>query len=156
MNDDNAFSGTGVDYFSRLYCMDVYGRTGLDDCDLFECYVVLYTCESTYGVILKLPDASSKYFAYSLRRFISRCGCRGMILIDTGTYYLLFGRKLCQENPNWENNSGNAELDLPKRSEYVESIKEHFRKRWIFEYVTSLRECLKSFKPEKLVFSCKK
>ena len=40
--------------------------------------------------------------------------------------------------------------------EYVESIKEHFRKRWSFEYVTSLRECLKSFKPERLVFSDKK
>ena len=70
--------------------------------------------------------------------------------------HLLFGRKLYQENPNWESNSDTAELDLPKRSEYVESIKEHFRKRWSFEYVTSLRECLRSFKPEKLVFSGKK
>ena len=102
MNDDNAFSGTGVDYFGRLNCMDIYGRNSLDDCDLFKCYVVLYACESTCSVILKVPDASSKYFAYSLRRFISRCGCRGMILIDNGAYYLLFGRTLYQENPNWD------------------------------------------------------
>ena len=136
--------------------MDIYGRNSLDDCDLFKCYVLLYACESTCNVILKLPDASSKYFGYSLRRFMSRCGCWGKILIDNGTNYLLFRRKLYQENPNWESNSDTAELDFPKRSEYVESMKEHFQKCWSFEYMTSLRECLKSFKLEKLVFSCKK
>ena len=47
----------------HLYCKDVCDRNTLDDCDLFKCYVVLYTCASTRGVILELvPDVSSKYF----------------------------------------------------------------------------------------------
>ena len=54
--------------------------------------------------------------------------------------YLLFGRELYQENANWESNSDTVELDFPKRIKYVESITEHFWKRWGFEYVTSLRE----------------
>ena len=55
--------------------------------------------------------------------------------------YLLFGRKLYQENPNWGSNSDIIELELPKSFKYVESIIEHFWKRRRFEYVTSLREC---------------
>ena len=69
--------------------------------------------------------------------------------------HLLFGRKLYQENPNWESNSDIVELDLPKRIEYVESIIEHFWKLWCFEYVTSLRECQKSFKPKNQLFPAK-
>ena len=46
-------------------------RNTLDDCDLFKCYVVLRICASTRGETLELvPDASSKYFVYSLRKFI--------------------------------------------------------------------------------------
>ena len=33
--------------------------------------------------------------------------------------HLLFGRKLYQENPNWESNSDIVEPELPKRVEYV-------------------------------------
>ena len=52
--------------------------------------------------------------------------------------HLLFGRKLYQENLNWERNSDILEPDLPKRIEYVENLIEHFWKRWRFEYVTLL------------------
>ena len=69
--------------------------------------------------------------------------------------HLLFGRKLYQENPNWESNSDIVELDLPKRTEYVESIIEHFWKRWRFEYVTLFRECQKRFKPKNQLFPAK-
>ena len=65
LNDDNAFSRTGIDYLGPLYCTDIYiyDMNTLDDCDLFKCYVVLYNCASTRGVILELvTDASSKYF----------------------------------------------------------------------------------------------
>ena len=41
--------------------------------------------------------------------------------------YLLFGRKLYQENPNWESNSDIIEPDLPKRTEYVESLQKGFK-----------------------------
>ena len=63
MNDDNPFGGTGIDYLGPLYGKDIYDRNTSDACDLFKCYVVLYTCASTRGVILELvPDVSSKYF----------------------------------------------------------------------------------------------
>ena len=88
MNDDNAFSGTGIDYLVPLYCKDIYDTNTLDDCHLFKCYVVLYTCASTRGVILELvPDASSKYFISSLTKFISHRGCPGKILTDNGTVF---------------------------------------------------------------------
>ena len=222
---------------------DIYNRNTLDDCDLFKCYVVLYTCASTRGVILELvPDASSKYFVYSLRKFTSHRGCPGKILTGNGSVFtspetqkfatnrniewqftlsnaprygcfwerlvsivkrclkkivgkvclnfyelqiilseiemiiisrplntlhddemyeimtpnqLLFGRILYQENPNWESHSDIVEPDRPKRIEYVESIIEHFWKRWRFEYITSLRECEKSFKPKNHLFPAK-
>ena len=88
MNDDNSFSGTGIDYLGPLYCKDMYDWNTLDECDLFKCYVVLYTCTFTRGVILELvPDASSKYFIYSLRKFISRRGCPGKIFTDNGEVF---------------------------------------------------------------------
>ena len=88
MNDDNAFSGIGMDYLGPLYCKDIYDRNTLDDYDVFKCYIVLYTCASIRGVILELvPGTSSKYFIYSLRKFISCRGCPGNILTDNGTLF---------------------------------------------------------------------
>ena len=46
--------------------------------------------------------------------------------------HLLLGRKLYQENPNWESDSDIVEPDPPKRTGYVESLIEHFWKRWRF------------------------
>ena len=69
--------------------------------------------------------------------------------------HLLFGRKLYQENPNWESNSDIVEPDLPKRIDYVKSLTEHFWQRWPSEYVTSLRECQKSFKAKNQLFPAK-
>ena len=49
-----------------------------DDYGLFKWYVVLYTCASTRGAALELvPDANSKNFVYSFRRFIARKGFPG-------------------------------------------------------------------------------
>ena len=69
--------------------------------------------------------------------------------------HLLFAQRLYQENLNWESNSDIVEPDLPKRIEYVESLIEHFCKQWHFEYVTSLRECQKRFKPKNQLFPAK-
>ena len=69
--------------------------------------------------------------------------------------HLLFGRKLYQENPNWQSNSQIVEPDFPKRTEYMESLIEHFWKRWRFECVTLLREFQKSFKPKNQLFPAK-
>ena len=88
MNDDKAFSGIGIDYLGPLYCKDIYDRNTLDDCDVFKCYIVFYTCASIRGVILELVQGtSSKYFIYSLRKFISCRGCPGNILTDNGTVF---------------------------------------------------------------------
>ena len=90
LKHDNTVSGTGIDYLGSLYCKHIHDRNTLDDCDSFKCYVVLYTYASTRGVILELvPDASSKCFIYSLRKFISRWGCPGKILTDNGTGFTL-------------------------------------------------------------------
>ena len=68
---------------------------------------------------------------------------------------LLFGQRLYQKNPSWESNSDIVQIDLPKRTEYVESIIEHFWKHLRFEYDTSLREFQKSFKPKNQLFPAK-
>ena len=77
VNDNAAFYGTGVDYPGPLCRKGIYDINSLeDDYGLFKCYVVFYTCASTRGVVLELvPDASSKYFVYSFRKFIARRGC---------------------------------------------------------------------------------
>ena len=74
---------------------------------------------------------------------------------NNSTKLLLFGRKLHQENPNWEINSDIVELDLPKRINNLKNIIEHFWKRWCFKYVTSLREC-QEFKNRKICYFLQK
>ena len=55
---------------------------------LFKCYVVLYTCAATRGVVLDLiPDASAKTSVNSLKKFISQRGCPRIILSDNGTAF---------------------------------------------------------------------
>ena len=59
-----------------------------DDYGLFKCYVVLYTCASTKGVVLELVDnASSKNFVHSFRKFIARRGCPGELMSDSGAVF---------------------------------------------------------------------
>ena len=113
MNDDRAFSGTGIDYLGPLLKRrrvstgkDIYERNTLDDCDLFKCNVVLYTCAYNRGVILELvPDARSKYFVYSLRKFISRRGCPRKILTDNGTVFTSQETQNLQQIEIWNDNS---------------------------------------------------
>ena len=64
VNDKIAFYGIGVDYLRSLYCKGINDINSLEgDYGLFKCYVVLYTCASTRGVILELVlESSSKNF----------------------------------------------------------------------------------------------
>ena len=89
VNDKIAFYRTGVDYLGPLYCKCIYNMNSLgDDYGLFKCYIVLYTCASTRGVVLELvPDASWKNFVYSFRKFIARRGYPGELLSDNGTVF---------------------------------------------------------------------
>ena len=60
--------------------------------------LALYTCASTCGVILELvPDAGSKCFIYSLRKFVSCRGCSGRILLIMGQFLLCQKRKNLQQ-----------------------------------------------------------
>ena len=67
-----------------------------DDYGLFKCYVVLYTWTSTRGVGLELvPDAGSKYFAYSFRKFTAQRGCAGELLTNNGTVFTSQETQIC-------------------------------------------------------------
>ena len=76
------FSAYGIDYIGPLYMKNVYNDQQEDEHQLFKCYVVLYTCATTRGVVLDLvPDT----FVNSLKKFTSRRGCPRIILSDNGT-----------------------------------------------------------------------
>ena len=52
VSDKIAFHGTGVDYLGPLYCTGIFDINSLEDnYGLFKCYVFLYTCTSTRGVV---------------------------------------------------------------------------------------------------------
>ena len=86
LRDDKPFSGTGIDYLGPLYSKDVYNSDLEDEEEMHKCYVSLYTCASTRGVILDLvPDYTAKEFINSCIHFISRRGCPQEILSDNGS-----------------------------------------------------------------------
>ena len=49
-----------------------------DKRDPLKCFIIIYTCASTQGVILDLfPDGSAETLIISLKKFIARRGCLG-------------------------------------------------------------------------------
>ena len=66
--------------------------------------LVLHTCASTRDVILELvPEASSKCFIYSLRKFISRRGCPGRISTIWDSFHFARNEKLAKNrNIEWQ------------------------------------------------------
>ena len=61
----------------------------MNEKDPFKCYIVIYTCASTRGVILNVvPDGSAEIFINSLKKFISRRGCPAKILSDIGDVFV--------------------------------------------------------------------
>ena len=85
LRSDVPFSGVGVDYLGPLYCMNIYNR----DKEMFKCYVVLYTCASTRGVVLDLVhNGTARTFISSFTRFIARRGCPVVVLSDNGSNFI--------------------------------------------------------------------
>ena len=77
------FICTRIDYTGAVYCISIYNYNVLNERDSFKCYIVIYTCASSRGVILNVvPDGSSETFINSLRKFICRRGCPARILSD--------------------------------------------------------------------------
>ena len=55
----------------------------MNERDHFKCYIAIYTCASTRGVIQDvIPDGSAETFIKSLKKLISRRGCPAKILSD--------------------------------------------------------------------------
>ena len=49
-----AFAGIRADYVGPFYAKNVFVTDSADEEDIFKCYVLLYTCATTRGVILDL------------------------------------------------------------------------------------------------------
>ena len=66
------FSVCGIDYIGLLYTKNVYNDQQDHEHQLFKCYVVLYTYTTRRVVSNLVPDASTKTFVNSLKKFMSR------------------------------------------------------------------------------------
>ena len=101
MNDQPCFSGVGIDYTGSLFCKNVFFNDSLDEDDLSKCYIVIYTCAATRGIVLDLvPDASSQTFINSFINFISRRGCPQIVLSDNGSPFTANNTQQFVDNHN--------------------------------------------------------
>ena len=62
----------GNDYIGPLYTKNVYSDQQEDEHQLLKCYVALYTYITRRVVSNIVPDASTKTFVNSLKKFMSR------------------------------------------------------------------------------------
>ena len=78
-----------MDHFGHLYCKNNFKSDAVNEDDIHKCYVLLYTCAASRGVLLDLvPDTSAKEVIDSLKRFIARRGCPKEILSDRGSGFV--------------------------------------------------------------------
>ena len=86
VNIDFPFANTGVDYLGPLFVRNIfYGNTDR----LYKVYIALYLCASTRGVYLDVvPDASSRSFVNSMKRFVSRHGIPKFFISDNGKNFI--------------------------------------------------------------------
>ena len=57
VDDSYPFICKGIDYTGAVYCRSIYNAEVLNERDPFKCFIVIYTCASTRGVILDVvPD----------------------------------------------------------------------------------------------------
>ena len=73
----------GVDYAGPLYVKDIY--TGDEMHKSFLC--IIYLCQQPSYTFGSCPDASSKTFIRSLKRFIGRRGTPSLFISDNGTTF---------------------------------------------------------------------
>ena len=88
LQDDYAFAATGIDHFGHLFYKSNF-RGEDEENEVRKCFVVLYTCASSRGILLDLViDTSAKELIESLKRFIARRGCPREILSDNGGAFI--------------------------------------------------------------------
>ena len=86
INIDFPFSCTCIDYLGPLYVKNIFKN---DPNELSKVYTGLYTCASTRAVYLDLvPDASSRSFVNSLKRFIARHGTPKLFISDNACSFI--------------------------------------------------------------------
>ena len=94
-----------------LYCKDLCNSNSIDEDDMYKCYVVIYTCASTRGVVLDLVlDASAETLVNSLSKFISGKGCPQIILSDNSSPFIaeITQNFVASKNVKWDFNLANA------------------------------------------------
>ena len=73
VNNSYPFICIGIDYAGTVYCRSIYNDNVLNQRDPLKCYIVIYSCASTRGVILDVvPDGSAETFIYSFKKFIEK------------------------------------------------------------------------------------
>ena len=87
------FNYIGVDYFGPLYYKAItqplfYVTTTNERKQMLKCYVILYTCTTTRGILLDLvKDGNTKTLINSLRTFIARRGCPKGVISDNAKVF---------------------------------------------------------------------
>ena len=87
------FNYVGIDYFGPLYYKAVtqplfYVTTTSEIKQMMKCYVILYTCTTTRGILLDLvKDGNTKTLINSLRTFIARRGCPKGVISDNAKVF---------------------------------------------------------------------
>ena len=102
MRDDVPFSAIGVDYAGPLLCKNVFGGKGT----LYKCWIALYTCASTRGIILDaVPGLDEITFVGSFQKFIARRGAPKYVISDNGKCFISQFTKnfAARRNITWEN-----------------------------------------------------
>ena len=106
LREGRPFIAVGADHCGPLFIKDIYDKM-YDEEKINKCYVVLYTCASTRGVVLEVVrDASAGVFIDSLRRFIARRGCPQVILSDNGKAFTAIETQefVAERNISWKFN----------------------------------------------------
>lgn len=111
VNESQCFSSIGIDYTGTLYCKDIYDHNYTDANDTCKCYIVIYTCSISRGIVLDLvPDNSADTFIKSFKKFISRRGCPQFVCSDNGSPFIAKSTKeFCSsKNIEWSFNIAEA------------------------------------------------
>ena len=105
VNNSYPFICTEIEYAGAIYCRSICNDDVLNERDPFKCYIVIYTCASTRGVILNVVlDGSAETFINSLKKFISRRCCPAKISSDNGGLFVadITQKLVCFRNVKWD------------------------------------------------------
>ena len=94
-------------YVQMITLISLFNSSSIDEDDMYKCYIVIYICASTRGVVLDLvPDASTETFVNSLSKLISGGGCPQKILSDNCSPFIadITQKFVASKNVEWDFN----------------------------------------------------